>query len=72
VPGIESLLSAMPARLSGGQAHRVALGCLIKMASDLGRSEAIEITVFYPGDELPPLLATERDVHAVGIPRTAD
>ena len=27
--GIESLLSAMPARLSGGQAHRVALGRLL-------------------------------------------
>jgi len=29
VLGIESLLSAMPARLSGGQAHRVALGRLL-------------------------------------------
>lgn len=42
------------------------------MASDLGRSEAIEITVFHPGDELPPLLATERDVYTVRIGRIAD
>jgi molybdate transport system ATP-binding protein len=32
--GIESLLSAMPARLSGGQAHRVALGRLLLARCD--------------------------------------
>jgi ABC-type sulfate/molybdate transport systems ATPase subunit len=32
--GIESLLSAMPARLSGGQAHRVALGRLLLSRCD--------------------------------------
>jgi len=34
VLGIESLLSAMPARLSGGQAHRVALGRLLLARCD--------------------------------------
>jgi molybdate transport system ATP-binding protein len=34
VLGIESLLSAMPARLSGGQAHRVALGRLLLAQCD--------------------------------------
>jgi hypothetical protein len=33
--GIESLLAAMPARLSGGQAHRVALGRLLLAHCDM-------------------------------------
>ena len=35
------------------------------MASDLGRSEAIEITVFHPGDELLPLVAAHRKAFAI-------
>jgi ABC-type sulfate/molybdate transport systems ATPase subunit len=36
------------------------------------RSKAIEIAGFYPGNELPPALMTERNAPVVGIRRTAD
>jgi hypothetical protein len=42
------------------------------MASDLGRSEAIEITVFHPGDELLPLVAAHRKAFAILICRITD
>jgi ABC-type sulfate/molybdate transport systems ATPase subunit len=44
VLGIEGLLSAMPARLSGGQAHRVALGRLL-----LARCDALLLDEPYTG-----------------------
>ena len=42
------------------------------MASDLGRSEAIEITVFYPGDELLPLVVAQSKAFATPIRRITD
>jgi hypothetical protein len=42
------------------------------MASDLDRSEAIEITVFYPGDELLPLVAAQSKAQAIPICRITD
>jgi len=34
--------------------------------------DTIELAIFYPGDELPPLPTTKRDVYTVRIPRTPD
>jgi ABC-type sulfate/molybdate transport systems ATPase subunit len=69
VLGIEGLLSAMPARLSGGQAHRVALGRLL-----LAHCDALLLDEPYTGldavlrrtlTDLVSLLVTERSVPAV-------
>jgi ABC-type sulfate/molybdate transport systems ATPase subunit len=69
VLGIEGLLSAMPARLSGGQAHRVALGRLL-----LARCDALLLDEPYTGldaslrrtlTDLVSSLVTERCVPAV-------
>ena len=67
--GIESLLSAMPARLSGGQAHRVALGRLL-----LARCDTLLLDEPYTGldaslrrtlTDLVGSLVAERSVPAV-------
>jgi molybdate transport system ATP-binding protein len=69
VLGIESLLSAMPARLSGGQAHRVALGRLL-----LARCDTLLLDEPYTGldaslrrtlTDLVSSLVAERSVPAV-------
>jgi molybdate transport system ATP-binding protein len=69
VLGIESLLSAMPARLSGGQAHRVALGRLL-----LARCDTLLLDEPYTGldaslrrtlTDLVGSLVAERSVPAV-------
>jgi molybdate transport system ATP-binding protein len=69
VLGLGSLLSAMPARLSGGQAHRVALGRLL-----LARCDALLLDEPYTGLDaslrrvltgLVVALVTERDIPAV-------
>jgi molybdate transport system ATP-binding protein len=69
VLGIEGLLSAMPARLSGGQAHRVALGRLL-----LARCDTLLLDEPYTGldaslrrtlTDLVSSLVAERSVPAV-------
>ena len=69
VLGIDGLLSAMPARLSGGQAHRVALGRLL-----LARCDTLLLDEPYTGldaslrrtlTDLVSSLVTERSVPAV-------
>jgi len=69
VLGIEGLLSAMPARLSGGQAHRVALGRLL-----LARCDTLLLDEPYTGLDaslrrtltgLVGSLVTERSVPAI-------
>jgi ABC-type sulfate/molybdate transport systems ATPase subunit len=69
VLGIEGLLSAMPARLSGGQAHRVALGRLL-----LARCDTLLLDEPYTGldaslrrtlTDLVSSLVTDRSVPAV-------
>jgi molybdate transport system ATP-binding protein len=69
VLGIESLLAAMPARLSGGQAHRVALGRLL-----LAHCDALLLDEPYTGldaslrrslTDLVSSLVAERSVPAV-------
>jgi ABC-type sugar transport system ATPase subunit len=67
--GLRSLLAAMPAALSGGQAHRVALGRLL-----LARCDALLLDEPYTGldaslrrvlTDLVVRLVTERDIPAV-------
>ena len=69
VLGIDGLLSAMPARLSGGQAHRVALGRLL-----LARCDTLLLDEPYTGldaslrrtlTDLVSSLVAERSVPAV-------